>query len=166
MEFIFANDFLTVISEIVALIFPNTQFQILFKESDFGNITITFKNPVSFTESFIIRFYPKFKVLMISGYSEEEVVYLIYSSNNHYQWYDGDKSLINKPYSIGEEFEWLAKNIYSLLEEFFVAEVFADEVVEEFPIPYEVEIADAEVIDFLSYAKRLENLYNNQTDLS
>ena len=165
MDFILTSGFQAVAAEIASLVFPKTQFQVLSKEVGIGNIAITFKNPKHFSENFRVKYYPKLKTLVISGYCREGIVHLNYIPDNNYDWRNGGGHVIDKPSSVGEKFEFLANKFYSLLQEFFLGEVF-----ENFFISHEFETAATEVaaqafplFNFsLSYSKiREKELYLN-----
>lgn len=123
MNFKLSSDFEATAAEIAAKVFPNTQFQFLVKEIGIGNLAITFKNPRYFAENFRIKFYPKLKTLIISGYSSEGMVHLTYIPENNYEWRNGGGFKINKPSSVGDKFEFLAVKFYPFLQEFFLLEV-------------------------------------------
>lgn len=132
-------DFQTEIANITALVFPKSQFQLLFQtigkghaalvlpkpqfqllSSQIGNdnLSITFKGK-HFSENFKLRFFPKIKILTLSGYYEEGMAHLIYTLDNNYHWLNGKGYEISKPDCIGENFEYLAKKFYPFLEEFY-----------------------------------------------
>lgn len=161
MTFIFINDFLTVIAKSVSLVFPKTEFQVEFQDIGYGNIALMFKSSINYKEDFSIKFYPKLSILVLSGFSKGKKVHLIYLNEKNYEWRNKDEFLIRKPSDIGKQFEFLAMNVYPLLQEFLIGEVY-----EKFSIIDEVETADIEVIDFRVSAQRLEDLYRNQSDLS
>ncbi|MBR8838165.1 MAG: hypothetical protein DSM106950_30225 [Stigonema ocellatum SAG 48.90 = DSM 106950] len=134
-------DFYVVATNIAALVFPATQFQLLsqkissdhaaliFPASQFhslspkigsDNLAITFKSQKHFSESFRVRFFPKITTLTVSGYYKEGMAHLIYIPANNYNWLNGRGYQIKSPDGIGEKFEFLANKFYPFLEEFFL----------------------------------------------
>lgn len=140
MNFILPSDFKAAAAAAAALVFPKTQFQLFSKEIGIGNLAITFKNPKHFSENFRIKFYIKLRTLVISGYSSEGIVHLTYTPDDNYEWRNGYGFKINKPSSVGDKFEFLARRFYPLLQEFFIREDFIN-----FPLSHEFETAAASV---------------------
>ncbi|MFH7027822.1 MAG: hypothetical protein ACHBN1_21095 [Heteroscytonema crispum UTEX LB 1556] len=115
----------TIGSAHAALIIPKNQYQLLSQTIGNKNLSITFKNQRNVSENFQLRFFPKIKTLIISGYYEKDMVHLIYISsnsnmNNNYNWLNSRGYEINSPDCIGEKFEFLANKLYPFLEEFFI----------------------------------------------
>lgn len=131
MNFKLSSDFEAIAAEIAAMVYPKTQFQFLVKEIGIGNLAITFKNPRHFSQNFRIKFYPKLKTLIVSGYSPEGMVHLTYVPDHNYDWRNGGGFKINKP-SVGEKFEFLAGKFYPFLQEFFLPEVSTFTIPNEF----------------------------------
>lgn len=159
MKFLLTSDFQTVATEIASLVFPKTQFQVLFKETGTGKISITFKNPQHFADNFRIKFCSKLKTFTISGYSKEGIVHLHYLPENNYEWRNGGEYTISKPSSVGEKFEFLASKFYPVLQEYYLGDVF-----ENFFISHEFETAVTSIVAeafpqfhfSLSYSKNVE----------
>ncbi|MDF5718942.1 MAG: hypothetical protein PUP91_00325 [Rhizonema sp. PD37] len=141
MKFLLTSDFQTVATEIASLVFPKTEFQVLFKETGIGKISMTFKNPKHFADNFRIKFCSKLKTLTISGYSKEGIVHLNYLPENNYDWRNGGEHTISKPSSVGEKFEFLASKFYPVLQEYYLGDVF-----ENFFISQEFETAATSVV--------------------
>lgn len=108
-------------SDHAALILPQTQFQLLAHTIGNDNLSVTFKGK-HFSENFRLRFFPNIKTLIVSGYYKEGMAHLIYVPPKSYNWLNGKKYQINAPSSIGEKFEFLASNFYPFLEEFLFQE--------------------------------------------
>lgn len=125
MNFQLKSDFEAATANIADAVFPNTQFQIIAQEIGIGNLSITFKNPRHFADNFRIKFYPKLKTLIVSGYSTEGMVHLTYIPENNYSFCNGSGMKISKP-SVGDKFEFLAGKFYTFLQEFYLVEVITD----------------------------------------
>jgi hypothetical protein len=124
MNFILPSDFETAATQMAAMVFPTTRFQVLAKEIGIGNLAITFKSPRHFSENFRIKFYPKLQTLIISGYYDDGMAHLTYTLNKNYQWHNGLGCKIDKPANIGDKFEFLSRKFFPLLQEFFITEDF------------------------------------------
>lgn len=124
MHNVLIGDFKTAATEIIALVFPKTEFKVLCQEIGIGNVAITFHNPKHFSDTFRIKYYVKLKTLIISGYSNEQTVHLIYQATNNYTWRNECGVAIEKPYSLGEKLEFLARKFFLVLQEFYLGKVF------------------------------------------
>ncbi len=102
-----------------ALVLPKTQFQLLSPKIGNDNLSMTFKGR-HFSENFKLRFFPKIKTLILSGYYKEGMAHLIYTPANNYNWLNGRGYEINSPGCIGEKFQFLVNKFYPFLEEFFL----------------------------------------------
>ncbi|MBD2777873.1 hypothetical protein [Iningainema tapete] len=136
MNFELNSDFEAATAKIANAVFPNIQFQIIAQEIGIGNLSITCKNPRYFGDNFRIKFYPKLKTLIVSGYSHEGMVHLTYTPDNNYEWRNGSGLKISKPSSVGDKFEYLARTFYPFLQEFYLVEVLTD-----FSFSFELETA-------------------------
>ncbi|MFH7029800.1 MAG: hypothetical protein ACHBN1_31675 [Heteroscytonema crispum UTEX LB 1556] len=104
-----------------ALILPKTQYELLSRIIGSDNLSITFKNPRKFSENFRLRFFPKIKTLILSGHYKDGMAHLMYIPANNYTWFNATKGYaINSPDCIGEKLEFLANKFYPFLEEFFI----------------------------------------------
>ena len=120
MNIILDPDFQAAATNIVALVFPTTHFQLLSQKIGSDNLVITFKTQRHFSENFRLRFFPKTKTLTLSGYYKEGMAHLNYIPVDHYNWLHGKGYKITSPHCIGEKFEFLANKFYPFLEEFFL----------------------------------------------
>lgn len=118
------SDFKTVTAEIMGLVFPKTEFRVLFQEIGIGNLAITFHSPKCFSDSFRIKYYVKLKTLILSGYFNERTVHLIYQATNNYAWRNECGEAMGKPPYVGEKLEFLARSFFLVLQEFYLGEVF------------------------------------------
>ena len=118
------GDFKVAATEIIALVFPKTGFKVLCQEIGVGNIAITFHNSKQFSDNFRIKYYVKLETLIISGYSSERTVHLIYQATNNYTWRNECGVAIDKPSCLGEKLEFLARKFFLVLQEFYLGEVF------------------------------------------
>ncbi|MBD2603183.1 hypothetical protein H6G81_01265 [Scytonema hofmannii FACHB-248] len=110
--------FQTIGSSHAALVLPKAQFQLLSEKIGSDNLCITFKAK-HFSENFKLRFFRKIKTLTLSGYYNEGMAHLIYIPDNNYNWLNGRGYEITSPDSIGEKFEFLANKLYPFLQEFY-----------------------------------------------
>ncbi len=142
MNNVLFGDFKTVATEIITLVFPKTDFKVLCQEIGIGNIAITFYNPKNFSDNFRIKYYVKLRTLIISGYSNERTVNLIYQTENNYSWRNESGLTINKPCSIGEKLELLAMKFLPILQEFYLGRVF-----ENFSISHDLKTVSTSIAD-------------------
>ena len=120
MNITLSSEFEVVVANIAAQVFPKTQYQLLAQEIGERELVITFKSQKHFSENFRIRFFPKNKKLILSGYYKETIYHLNYSIANNYSWSDGLGDQVFSPESIREKFEFLAQKFYAILEEFWL----------------------------------------------
>ncbi len=120
MNIILTQEFEVAATNIAAQAFPTTEFQLLSQKIGNDNLAITFKGKKHFSENFRVRFFPKNKILILSGYYREGMSHLNYIPSSHYNWFNGKGYKIISPNDIGEKFEILAKKFYPFLEEFFL----------------------------------------------
>lgn len=106
-------------AKIAALIFPKTEFQLLCRNIENESLSMTFKGR-HFSENFRLRFFPKRKTLVLSGYYKEGMAHLTYTPSDKYNWRDDRGFKISSPGCIGEKFEFMANEFYPFLEEFFL----------------------------------------------
>lgn len=121
MNTILTPDFQVAAANIAALVFPKTQFHLLSQKIESDNLAITFKSQTHFSENFRLKFFPKIRTLILSGYSQKGISHLNYLPASNYNWLNGCGDKIMFPYCIGEKFELLANKFYPFLEEFFIA---------------------------------------------
>ncbi|GAB1543709.1 hypothetical protein NUACC21_63850 [Scytonema sp. NUACC21] len=100
-----------------ACVLPKTQFELLSPKIGRDNLSLTFKGR-HISENFRVMFFPKIQTLILSGYSQQGMVHLIYMPGYNDNWLNGMGYTIAPPDSIRAKFEFLASKFYPFLLEF------------------------------------------------
>lgn len=136
-------DLLAEAANIVALDFPDTKFNLLYRQASCldaafifsknqydllapkigsNNLSITFKKEVHIGKNvnFSVCFFPQISTLTLSGYYSKGMAHLIYKPFDNHYWLNGKGYEISTPDCVGEKFEFLAPKLYAFFEEFFL----------------------------------------------
>ncbi|BAZ17428.1 hypothetical protein NIES4071_93060 [Calothrix sp. NIES-4071] len=136
-------DLLAEAASIAALVFPETEFKLLYRQASCydaafifpknkydllapkvgnNNLSITFKKEkiIGRNVNFSVCFFPKINTLTLSGYYSKGMAHLIYTPFNNHSWLNGKGYDITTPDCVGEKFEFLAPKFYAFFEEFFI----------------------------------------------
>ncbi|OKH55916.1 hypothetical protein NIES2101_01215 [Calothrix sp. HK-06] len=105
-----------------AFIFPKNQYHLLGEKIGNNNLSITFKKEkhIGKNVNFSVCFFPKINTMTLSGYYSEGMAHIIYTPFNNHNWLNGKGYKITTPDCVGEKFELLAPKFYTFCEEFFL----------------------------------------------
>ncbi|BAZ10722.1 hypothetical protein NIES4071_25450 [Calothrix sp. NIES-4071] len=106
----------------IAFIFPSNEYEFLAPEIGCNNLSITFKKEkhIGKNINFSVCFFPKIKAVTLSGYYSQGMAHLIHTPYKTWNWFNGKGYKITTPDCIGDKFEFLAPKFYTLFEEFFL----------------------------------------------